>query len=200
MIRKSRSFLLLGIASAWFGGCTSPDQVSAVPPPACSDWLSDPFVADSAHGAFNPAGGGFATGVSLGTRVYSWLFEVEQMCVSSPVADNAIDVDVRFRNAPPAGVAVIGYVYKNLASAEDPVTLATTPRNAAGSIDYSAVYIGFDLASASSDGKSANLLVDVEISFPTTGSSASDLAALKAALDRVEVDTYYHKYLLAALR
>lgn len=184
------------LALLWLGvaACTSPDQVMHQEPATCGAWTTSRFSTDSATGAFGGTSG-FATGVADGIRVYSWAYQVQEMCLTTPQPDNAVQFSVELRNDAPEDFAVTGFVYHTDANPGDATQVSTVRHAGSSRVVYDATLPDLDLVPASADGKSGTILVELQLTFPTTGTSTGDLEQLRAELLSLRMETFFHPYI-----
>ena len=191
-VRQS-GLVCLAVAGIGIAGCTHPDEVLVGnTPKPCGVWTTDRYFVDSTNGAFGGISG-FATGVGDGQRIYSWSYQVSGMCVSSVKSDNAIQFDIAFRGDVPPTFSVSGFVYGSVFD-QEPMSAGITRGPGISGTAYTGLVQNLDLAAISADGKSASVLVEVQVAFPTTGSAAGDLDRLKAELLSIRMETFYHRY------
>ena len=188
-------FVRVALAGLVLAGCTHPDVVVIDnTPKTCGVWTTDRYLIDSTSGLFGGVSG-FATGVGNGLRVYSWTYQVREMCVSSTRSDNAVQFDVDFRADLPSSVTVSGFIYGSTTDGAEPTAVTTTRATGSTRVAYTGLVQDVDLAPASTDGKRADILIELEVSFPTTGTSPGDLAQLKAELLSIRLETFFHRYI-----
>jgi hypothetical protein len=191
-VRQSR-MVCLAVAAIGIAGCTHPDDVLiGNTPKPCGVWTTDKYFVDSTNGVFGGISG-FATGVADGQRVYSWSYQVSSMCVSSAKSDNAIQFDVALRGDVPPTFSVSGFIYGSVFD-QEPMSAGITRGPGLSRAAFTGLVQNLDLAGISTDGKSASVLVEVQVSFPTTGTAAGDLDQLKAKLLSIRMETFYHRY------
>jgi hypothetical protein len=178
--------------AAVVAGCSSP---AATVIPVDTSTGCNPLAVDDATlaGADLFSSSGTATGSVGGTRVYSWSFLLEHLCTASALSDNSANFTVVFGPALPANVTVAGYAHYVTGDAAVGA-IALTRQNGLTETRFTGQFAGFNPAGTTLGAKEGDLIFEVQIAFPTLGTTASDKAFLQPLLHSIEVTTYYHPH------
>jgi hypothetical protein len=126
-------------------------------------------------------------------RSFYWDYEVDNLCVTAPEANNRAKFDVEVNTTAPASLAMIGRVYH--AAGFQPYSGTLVGQSVSGGSEYKVTVGDIGLQQGSADGIRSNIISELVVSFTTTGTFAADLALAKGFLTAItmEVDYQYKK-------